>query len=188
MDGSMGPGSGMQAASPGQLVPAAPRVPATRGIRRTVLVLGAVILVVAAAAVLVVALTTRPAPTYPAGSPEAAFQGYYTAWEARDLETAYGLLSERIRASVPADQYRRDDRDYAWSRDESRRVVLIASRVVGDRATLDLRIDQSSSGGPFGATDTWSWDTSVALVREDGAWHVDDYLAGLEPMPAFEKQ
>jgi hypothetical protein len=168
-------------------VPAATRVPASRGIRRTVLVLGAVILAVAAVGVLAVAISSRPAPAYPADSPEAAFQAYYTAWEARDLETAYGLLSERIRASVTADGYRTADREYGWSRGESRRVVLTGARVAGDRATLDLRVDQSSSGGLFGATDTWSWDTSVALVREDGAWHVDDYLAGLEPLPAPEK-
>jgi hypothetical protein len=151
------------------------------------LVLGAVILAVAAVAILAVALTVRPAPSYPADSPEAAFQAYYTAWEARDLDTAYGLLSERVRAQVTADRYWQDDRDYGWSRDQGRRVVLVGSHVTGDRAALHLRVDEASQGGPFGATDTWSWDTNVVLVREDGAWHVDNYLAGLEPMPAYEK-
>jgi hypothetical protein len=146
-----------------------------------VLLLGGVIAAVAFAAVLVVIATTRPPAAYPAGSPEAAFQAYLRAWEADDTETVHAAFSDRIRAEFPLARYHAMLADYGWARADDRRVVLVASRVDGDDATLDLRVDQFAEGGGMGG-DVVSWEASVRLVHEDGTWHVDELLAGLEPM------
>lgn len=180
MTRSMAPDPGAPGAVAGAVTPS------STGIRRTVTVLGGVILGVALAGLLIVLLTGRPAATYPADSPEAALQGYLTAWEARDLDTAYAAFSDRIRGSATLDEYRRMDAEYGWARNSDRRVVLAGSRVNGDRATLDLRIDEFSSGGLLGGGDAWSSERSVLLVRDGGHWHVDELLIGLEPM-AVEK-
>lgn len=170
----------------GPVTPATPRAPSSPGVRRTVILLGGVILAVVLAGMVVVLAAGRPAATYPAGSPEAAFQGFFTAWQARDLDAAYLSFSDRIRGQVTPDEFRRMDADFSWARDSDRRVVLVGSVVTGDRATLDLRIDEFSSGGLLGGGGTWSWERSIPLIRENGAWHVDEYLAGLDPLPAME--
>jgi hypothetical protein len=152
--------------------------PTVRGIPRSVLVVGAVLLgLIVVAIAIALAAPVRPA-VYAPGTPEAAFQEYYEAWEARDLDTAYGILSSDIRAELTAAEYRRMDSEMSWARSEDRRVVLLGAAIIGERAILDLRIDQFSSG-PFGG-DRTSWERSVSLVREDGAWHIDEGLLGVE--------
>ncbi len=182
MAGSMASGSGVPAAPAGPIVPANPGVSTAHGTRRTVLILGGVILTLAAVGLIVVLLTGRSAATYPAGSPEAAFQGYLAAWQAGDLEGAYAHLSPRVRALATVDEYRAMDRDYGWGRDEDRRVVLTAARITGDRARLDLRVESHGTGGLFGGADTWSENRSVTLVRDGNEWYVDEYLAGIDPV------
>jgi hypothetical protein len=182
MTGSISSGPAAPVAPDAPMIPATPNDQATRGIRRTVILLGGAILAVAGVAVLVVALSARQPVAYPAGSPEAALQGYLSAWEADDLDTAYASFSDRVRAQATLDEYRSMDRDYRWAREQDRRVVLTGTRLSGDRATLDLRIDWFSSGGLLGGRSNWSENRTVVLVREDDAWHVDEYLAGIEPM------
>jgi hypothetical protein len=164
------------------MAPVTPDVAPTPHVRRTVLILGGAILAFAVVALLAVLLTSRPAASYPAGSPEGVFQGYMAAWEAGDLDAAYAHFSDRVRALVTVDEYRAMERDYRWTRDQDRRVVLIGTRITDDRATLDLRIDWFSPGGMLGGGDTWSEDRSVALVRVNGSWSVDELIAGIEPM------
>ncbi len=148
---------------------------------RSVLVAGlAIVALIAIAVIVAVALPDEPA-TYPAGSPEAAFQDYYQAWEAGDSETAYESLSSDVRRDITSDEYRRMDSEQSWQRDEDRRVVLLASEITGDRAVLDLRVDQFTQGGGLGG-DRYSYDRSVRLVREDGVWLIDEPLVGVEPV------
>jgi hypothetical protein len=157
--------------------PAAPSAGST-GFPRSVLVAG-----VALAALIVVALIAALAlphspATYPAGSPEAAFQEFYQAWESRDLEGAYAHLSAAVRADLSLAGYRLLDSERSWQRDQDRRVVLTGTETAGDRATLQLRVDEFYGGG-LGAQRS-SWDRSVTLVREDGGWMIDEPLVGLE--------
>jgi hypothetical protein len=152
-----------------------------------VLGLGGAVLALALVAALVALASPRTAPTSPAGSPEAAFQAFYTAWQERNLEAAYALLSDRLRAQATLDQYRQMDRDFGWGREQDRRVTLAGSRVNGEHATLDLQVEDFHSGGPLGGGWTSTWKTSVPLIHEGGAWHIDEFLAGLEPMPAPAK-
>lgn len=158
--------------------PTAPSAGATAGLPRSVLVTTVAIVALVVVAVLVaVFLPERPA-SYPAGSPEAAFQVYYDAWSAGDLETAYAGLSSAIRADLDPDTYRRLDGEQSWQRTQDRRVVLTGADITGERALLRLRIDQFSSG-PFGG-DRYSEERTVRMVREGGAWLIDEPLIGTE--------
>lgn len=158
----------IQAAAP----PARSRPP------RSVLLAGlAIVTLVAIAVIVAVALPDEPA-TYPAGSPEAAFQTFYQAWEAGDTDTAYAAMSSDVKRDMTSDEYRQMDSEQSWQRDEDRRVVLLKSEVTGDRAVLDLRVDQFYQGGLGG--DRYSYDRSVRLVREDGVWLIDEPLVGIE--------
>ena len=155
-----------------------PQEPPSRRIPRSVLLVGGAVagLIVVA---LLIALADPVQPTaYAPGTPEAAFQDFYAAWEDRDLETAYGLLSDEVRSGLTLVDYRRQDTDMSWAREQDRRVVLLGSRVTGDRAVLDLRVDQFSEG-PLGG-DRYSYDRSVNLVQEAGVWHIDEGLLGVE--------
>ncbi len=145
---------------------------------RSVLVISvAIVTLIVVALIAVVALPDRPTE-YPAGSPEAAFQDFYDAWEFRDIEAAYALLSSDIRSGMSLEDYRRMDSEMSWPRDEDRRIVLLDVTVAGDRALLDLRVDQFSSGALGG--ERYSHDQTVPLVRENGAWYVDQGLLGVE--------
>lgn len=130
-------------------------------------------------AIVVAVVLPERTTTYPAGSPEARFQAFYTAWEARELDTAYALLSDEVRASITPAEYRRMDDEMTWVRSEDRRVLLLASDVSTDRAVLDVRIETFSSGG-FGGQ-RYGYEQAIRLVREGGEWFVDQALLGVEP-------
>lgn len=186
--GSTSPGSTGSAAPASPEVPdtaGQPRSPGAPGVRRLALLLGGLILGVAIVAALVVALSSRPPATYSAGSPEAALQAYLLAWQANDLDAAYAALSEQVHGVITAADYRMMAGNWSVGRADDRRIVLTDSHVNGDRARLDLRIDELSSGGGVGGN-VWSRETSVALVRESGAWRIDELLAGPDPMPYWK--
>lgn len=166
-------------AAPVAAPPSPPSTNASTGrIPRSVLLVGAAVVGLIVVALLIAIASPVQPTAYAPGTPEAAFQGFYTAWEDRDLETAYGYLSEEVRAELSLAEYRRQDSDMSWARDQDRRVVLLGSRVTGDRAVLDLRIDQFTEG-PLGG-DRYSYERSVNLVRETGVWRIDEGLLGLE--------
>jgi hypothetical protein len=158
--------------------PASAPAPIRSGPPRSVLAAAAgIVALVVVAVVVAVALPDQPT-SYPAGSPEAAFQGYYEAWEAGDIDAAYAHLSSDVARELTQDEYRRMDAEQSWQRQEDRRVVLLHSEITGDRAVLDLRVDQFYEGGLGG--DRYSYERSVRLVREDGVWLVDEPLVGIE--------
>ena len=146
----------------------------------SVLLVGVGIAALIAFAVIVV-MTAKTDPTdYAPGTPESAFQAYYQAWEARDVEGAYGHLSSAIRSDIDLAAYRRFDAEQSHQRDQDRRVVLLGVDIDGDHAVLDLRIDEFSESG-FGG-DRYSHERSIPLVHEDGAWRIDEPIVGLENM------
>jgi hypothetical protein len=164
---------------------ASPPATSAPGIRRSALVLGTAIVAVAVIATLVIAALSRPPAVFSPDTPEGAFQAYLAAWEADDLGAAHALLSDRIRAKLSEDRYRALARDYSQYGDGSgpdRRVVLLGTTSNGDRATLDLRVDEQGGGGLFGGQSVWSRTITVDLVREHDTWHLDQALAGLDPM------
>lgn len=127
------------------------------------------------------ALALRPggSPIYPPDSPEAAFQGYLTAYEAGDIDTAYGYFSTTVRETMTPEGYREIADMYGRYNSEDRRIVLDGVERAGDRVTLRLRIDHFSADGIGG--NRYSFAQEVRLVAEDGAWKLDELLAGIEP-------
>lgn len=156
------------------------------GIPKSIVLAGAGIVALVVVALLVAVALPRQPATYPPGSPEAAFQSYYAAWEEHDLETAYALLSSDVRSDIDVAEYRRIDSEFSWQRSEDRRVVLLSADADGDRALLTLRVDEFYPGAPAGV-DRYSREQTVPMVREDGTWYVDQGLAGLEVVyyPAY---
>ncbi len=145
---------------------------------RSVLLIGAAIVALVVTALIVaVALPNRPTD-YAAGSPEAAFQDFYEAWEAGDVEAAYGHLSSTVTADLSLTEYRRMDTDWSWQRDQGRRLVLLSVDLTGERATLHIRVDEFYQGGLSGQRN--SYERSVRLVRELGTWLIDEPLIGIE--------
>jgi hypothetical protein len=146
---------------------------------RSVLLIGAAIVALVVVALIVaVALPNRPTD-YATGSPEAAFQDFYEAWEAGDVEAAYGHLSSAVTADLTLTDYRRMDADWSWQRDQGRRLVLLSVDLTGERATLHVRVDEFYQGGLSGQRN--SYERSVRLVRELGTWLIDEPLIGIEP-------
>ena len=152
--------------------PARGRIP-----RAGLVVVGVIVALIAIALAVVVAGPNGPT-TYEAGSPEAAFQEHYRAYEEGDLDRAHALFSSSVKEQLTLSEYRRLDAEHGWQRDEDRRVVLLRTEVTGDRASLHLRIDHFSGGGLGAARN--SQERTTRLVREGGAWLIDEPLVGVE--------
>ena len=75
-------------------------------------------------------------------------------------------------------EYRTMDADWAWQRDQSRRLVLLSADITDDRAVLRVRVDEFYEGGLGGQRN--SSERSIPLVREGGAWLIDEPLVGIE--------
>ena len=164
----------MEHPSPG----AVPSKPAKARVPRAVLVVGgAIVTLIALALVVVLALPKGPT-TYAPGSPEAAFQAFYQSFEAGDVEGAYELLGSSVTDELTPAEYRGLDAEQGWQRDQDRRVLLLGVDVTGDRANLRLRIDEFSQGGLGG--NRYSSERTIRLVREDGAWLIDEPIVGIE--------
>ncbi|HLA17077.1 MAG TPA: hypothetical protein VJZ72_09285 [Candidatus Limnocylindrales bacterium] len=137
-------------------------------------------LIVLAVAAVAVVLVGRPSGTasYPADSPEAAFQLYLTADEGTDPAAAYAAYSTRVRETWPYDEYLQARDMYAgWQRD-GRRVWIDRADRDGDLASLYLTVEFTSGSG-IGAS-TWTDHREVRMTLEDGAWRVDQRIVGLE--------
>jgi len=155
---------------------------------RSLLLIGAGLLgVVVIAALIVVLLGSRQAAPFPADSPEGVVQRYLAAFEDGDYPAAYGYFSQGIRDGMDEDTYERSVRDFGYAFDGSRRVLFDRTELDGDRATVHLTVEEYYSGGPFGAGDTYRSSRTITLVREDGAWRIDDSLIGLDPGPFPEQ-
>lgn len=152
--------------------------PGQSRVPKAVLVVGGAIVALIALGLVAVLVAQKGPATYAPGSPEAAFQAFYRAYEAGDVDGAYGLLSSAVTGQLTLAEYRRSDSEMAWERDQDRRVVLVGADLTGDRANLRLRIDQFSTGG-LGA-ERYSYDRTVRLVWEAGAWLIDEPIVGIE--------
>lgn len=183
--GSVAAGTGAVGAPAGDL-PAAPAPPGART-RRHVIALGVAVVAIAAVALLLAVATGQRPAAFAPDTPEGSFQTYLAAWDAKDLDAAYATFSDRVHRGLTLAEYRSMARDLGYPTESERRVVLVASTPVGDRATLELRIDELGGGGMFGTQTVWSHTLLVDLIREGGQWRLDQALAGLEPVYWSEK-
>lgn len=154
---------------------------------RSLLVIGGGIVALVVVAVLAVVLFgSREPQSFAADTPEGVVQRHLAAVEDEDYETAWSYLSEAVQSEWSMDEYRRAARDYGYYGGQSRRVLFDRSEVDGDRARVWLTVEEYYGGGPFGGGETYRSERQIALVREGGAWRIDDPIIGLEPMPFRE--
>ena len=150
--------------------------------RRSNFVLGGVVaagVILALAAIGTVILRPAAPAVYPAGSPEAAFQAFLTEYDTGDLDAAYAHFSASVRSRLSFSDFRRMADDYAWQDDDDRRVVLDKVDATGDSAVLHIRVERFTPEGLGGNRTSYAQD--IRLVREAGAWRIDEPLAGTEP-------
>lgn len=160
------------AANPGTAVTDAPRPSA--GSTRLLLLVAAGVAALVVVALAVALLLPRGAPTYPAGSPEAAFQAWLTAAEDADYEAIYAAFSPRVRATWTYDQYLSERGMYGES--GGRRLVWIDSvDRRNDQAVLHVTVEYRSGEGL--STSRWyDRDIRVPMVLVDGTWYLDQRL------------
>ena len=151
--------------------------------RSLLLIGGGVVALVVVAVIAVVLLGSGRAPEFEADTPEGVVQRHLAAVEDEDYDTAWGYFSSDVKADLSVDEYRRATREYGYYGGQSRRVLFDRSEVDGDRARVWLTVEEYYDGGPFGGGDTYRSSREIALVRDDGAWRIDDPIIGLEPMP-----
>ena len=146
-----------------------------------------IVLIVALTVVVVVLAGDREAAEFPADSPEGAVQRYLAAFDEDDYETAYSFFSEEVRGEVDLDEYERMVRSYgAYGDQTSRRVLFDQVSGEGDRVRVHLTVEEFYGGGGLGGGDTYRSPREVLMVREDGAWHIDEPLVWLDPAPFGE--
>lgn len=139
---------------------------------------------VALTIVVVLVMGGREAAEYSADSPEGTIQRYLTAFEAGDYETAYTFFSADVRGETDLEAYERSVRDYGtYDGQPSRRVLFDRTSGEGDRIRVHLTVEEFYVGDGLGGGDTYSSPREVLMVREDGAWRIDEPLIWLDPGP-----
>jgi hypothetical protein len=137
---------------------------------RTILAIGGGVLAVVLLAVAVVVIFgSADIEQYPPDTPPGTVQRYLNAMRERDYDTAESLLSERVLRDYPGDEFRR--MSFCPVQDD-RRVRVIRTDEAESRATVVLSIEYvSGSGIRF---ERYSYEHTVALVRENGDWKIDE--------------
>ena len=150
---------------------------------RGLIAIGVGIGVVAILAVVAVGLSAARDPDqFPADSPQAALQAYLQAFEDEDYEAAYASFSADVQRQMSLEEFERAATDYHQYATESRRVLYDGVETDGDeRATLRLTVEVSYGDVLF--ADRYSYPAEVRMVREDGAWRIDQALVHLDPAP-----
>jgi len=148
--------------------------------RTLVIALGGVLLVGAMLLAAFMVALNRP-PAVPAnGTPAATLHGYLTAWEAGDLDTAYGHFSTAVQGEMTLAEFERISNEVVrYDSRVSRRITLDDATISGDRATQLLVVDEFRPAG-FGS-ETYTYEIRVPMVREGGAWRINIALIGVEP-------
>jgi len=147
---------------------------------------GVILLLVVLAVVLVLTLEREQPPRYSPGSPEAAFVGYLDALDAGDADRVSAMLSRAAREDIERrekqDTWYSFQQEVRYARDSLRdaRVRIIRVDRLDGRVRLTLTIDRFSSSisdfPPFPSGDRYSYERTVQLVFEDGAWKIDEAL------------
>ena len=153
----------------------AENAPAARGTDRFLLgiVAGAVLLAaLGIVAVIVVGRTPAPRAADPA-SPVGVVQRYVEAIRNGDVDAAYGELSRSAQAGLSLDAARRRFQRQGTSASGEQRILIEPVTVDDDRAEVKVTVSRfSARADPFSSS-TSHQDATVRLVREDGAWRIN---------------
>jgi hypothetical protein len=109
---------------------------------------------------------------FAAGTPPRAVQDYLRAVRERDAERAYGFFSTSAQREMSFEDFSRNISGYGVA-NENTRIRLEDSDIDGERATLTLEIEQFDDASLFDSS-RYEYERTVTLVREDGAWKIDD--------------
>lgn len=154
---------------------------------RFIILVGAVLAALVVVTALVVLLVEgRGPPQYPPGSPEAAVVSYVEALLAGDPERVRAALSMRAQQELERREQLEIYYDFEAElrgaseslRDARVRIDRVETR--DGRATVTLTIERTASdiqpGFPLPSLGggTFSYQRTLILVREDGAWQVDE--------------
>jgi hypothetical protein len=107
--------------------------------------------------------------TYPADSPEAAFQAYVRDWTSGEVDAAWAMVSASARERISAERFRSANLRRS---DEPWRVWIDDSAIESDRAVLYLSLESIVDDGLLGR-DRIRESRRMTLVREDGRWVID---------------
>lgn len=154
---------------------------------RSLLAIAAGVVTIAALAIVVVFVSGgRGTASVPPDSPEGVIQRYLAAWEDDDLATAHALFSADVRSQMDLAAFERARDDWATSTETGdRRVLFDSTRTEGNEATVSVTVEQFSGDGLGGST--YRYERAVRMIREDGAWHIDEALTWLDPAPILER-
>ncbi|MCX2728336.1 nuclear transport factor 2 family protein [Thermomicrobium sp. 4228-Ro] len=146
---------------------------------------GLVVLIVATT-VLVLLVERAGPPQYPPDSPEATVVAFVEALRAADRDQVLALLSSRARAELERREQMEPFYDFdaelrgASESLRTARVRIDRVEVRGGRALVTVTIERTGPAlepsFPFPAVGggTFSYERTLALVRDGGAWKVDE--------------
>lgn len=171
------PGTPAQAPEPGPPV-------GTSATRMIAIALAAVGVLVVLSVVVILVFGGQGVREYPAGTPEATVQGYVRAIDGNDLPAAYALLSARLKTTLTQSAFTDRVTMYGYSDGGPSRVVRVdRTDLRGDRATVDLTLEQYYDGGGGFGPNRATFHPTMLLVREGGTWKLDQLYVGPELMP-----
>ena len=137
------------------------------------IVVGSIALVLAGIAAVFFVGRPRPAQTLDPNSPAGVVQAYVEAVRAGDRDRAYDLLSRSARTDVRREAYRERFPTTAGSGDTGTRIIIEPISETGDAAEVKVTISRfAARTDPF-SSGTYHRDLTVRLVREDGAWRIN---------------
>jgi hypothetical protein len=154
---------------------------------RSLLVIGAGVIGLVLVTLAVVLLTDDgDRASFDPDSPEAALQSYLGALEDGDADAAYAIFSEDVRSRVTGEAFERevDLRDTGTPGRPDARYLVTDTNVDGDSARLIVTVEEFYEDGLGGSTNRY--DHEIHLVREGGAWRIDEPLVWLESAPYLE--
>jgi len=137
------------------------------------IVVGSIVLILVGIAAVFVAGRARPTQTFDPASPGGVVQAYVEAIRAGDRNRAYAQLSRTARAEWDRDTTRSrfpaaSDPDRGGSR-----LIIDPRSESADAAEVKVTISRfSTSSDPF-SSGSYHRDVTLRLVREDGAWRID---------------
>jgi hypothetical protein len=149
--------------------------------RAVTLIAAGILALVVLGAVVVLLAENRTPTSFPAGSPEAAMQGYLAAWDSNDLETAYGYFSDAVQSQVTLAEYQDAVRGFGDVSPGDEAIYIDAAEIDADRATVHLTVEHYSGDGP--GAETYRSTSTVRMVRDAAGWKIDQQLIGVEPIP-----
>ena len=153
---------------------------------RSLLAIGGGVVALVVVTLAVVLLTDSGGPTsFGPDSPEAALQAYIAALEDGNTDAAYAAFSSDVRSRVSSQALERelDIRDGGGRPDT--RYLLTAASVDGATARVTVTAEEFYEDGLGGSTNRNDYE--IRLIREDGAWHIDEPLVWFEPAPYLEQ-